>query len=80
VTWTPTPPPVSELSKAQYDGWACCWCGKDLLGVRGTVSAGIARGLSGVHVLDIEVWACGPKCPQRPRRPRPGRLPVQQGG
>lgn len=68
----PEPPPVRELSRAQYSGWACCWCGKSLLDVTGAVSAGIARGSSGVHVLDIGVYACGPECPQMPRG---GRAP-----
>jgi len=52
----PEPPPVSQLSKAQYDGWACCWCGKDIWS--GAVSAGIARGRQGAVVLDVEVYAC----------------------
>lgn len=54
----PEPPPVRNLSRAQCDGWACCWCGKSLLDAKGTVLAGISRGSSGVHVLDIEVYAC----------------------
>lgn len=66
----PEPPPVRELSKAQYDGWACCWCGKGLLDAKGTVSAGISRGSSGVHVLDIEVYACA-GCTVAPERSNP---------
>ncbi len=73
MTQAPEPPPVERLSKAQYDGWACCWCGKSLLHDSGAVSAGIARGNSGVHVLDVEVFACGAACPQGPRSPRSGR-------
>ena len=75
MTWQPAPPPVRELSRAQYSGWACCWCGKSLLDVTGAVLAGISRGSSGVHVLDIEVYAC-PDCagatqtPARPCTPR----------
>lgn len=62
---TPDPPPVGDLSKAQYDGWACCWCGSSLLSVK-AVPAGVSRGSSGVHVLDIEVWAC-PGCAVAPQ-------------
>ncbi|MFD1659993.1 hypothetical protein ACFSL4_17770 [Streptomyces caeni] len=53
------PPPVSALTREQYAGRACCWCGTRLW--RGAVSAGIARGRQGAHVLDAEVWAC-PAC------------------
>lgn len=54
------PPPAADLSYAQYSGWACCWCGTSLLYCSAT-SAGISRGRSGAHVLDIEVYAC-PLC------------------
>jgi hypothetical protein len=57
----PEPPPTRELTYWQYSGWACCWCGKSLLNVRGTVPAGISRGRSGAHIFDIEVYAC-PSC------------------
>lgn len=61
-----TPPPTAELSYAQYSGWACCWCGTQLR--HGAVSAGIARGRDGAHVLDVEVYACpDPDC-------HPGRV------
>ncbi|MFF3873258.1 hypothetical protein [Streptomyces sp. NPDC001978] len=53
------PPPTSDLSYEQYAGRACCWCGKQLQ--HGAVSAGIARGRMGAHVLDVEVYAC-PDC------------------
>lgn len=70
----PEPPPATELNYTQYSGRACCWCGKSLLDVTGVKSAGIARGSSGVHVLDIEVYAC-PDCAaapsQTPVRPVP---------
>lgn len=69
MTWQPKPPPATDLTRAQYSGWACCWCGTSLQ--YGGVSVGIARGRLGVHVLDIEVYACGRKCPKRPRRPQP---------
>jgi len=52
-------PPASSLTRAQHDGHACVWCGKKLW--QGATSAGIARGRSGAHVLDIEVYAC-PDC------------------
>ncbi|WP_328426066.1 hypothetical protein [Streptomyces sp. NBC_00443] len=72
MTWIPKPPAAAELNRAQYSGWACCWCATSLLGVSGVISAGIAEGRMGAHVLDTEVYACGPRCPQRPRRrPRP---------
>lgn len=71
MTWKPTPPPAAiELNYEQYSGRACCWCGTRLW--RGAVSAGIARGSIGAHVLDIEVYACSPRCPERPRRKTPG--------
>ncbi|MFI1728166.1 hypothetical protein ACH40E_02785 [Streptomyces acidicola] len=56
---TRQPPPVTALTYAQKAGWACCFCGKDIW--TGAVSAGIARGRSGAHVLDVEVFAC-PDC------------------
>ncbi|PNG21406.1 hypothetical protein [Streptomyces cahuitamycinicus] len=52
----PQPPAATELTRAQHDGWACCWCGKSLMS--GGVSAGISRGRMGAHALDIEVYAC----------------------
>lgn len=67
----PEPPTTDRLSKAQYDGWACCWCGKGLLDVRGAVSAGISRGRVGAAVLDVEVYAC-PSC-AAPSEPQAGR-------
>lgn len=54
---TRTLPPVRALTRAQHDGWACCWCGRSLFRCGG-ISAGIARGHMGAHVLDIEVYAC----------------------
>lgn len=52
-------PSARDLTRAQHDGRACVWCCKALW--RGAVSAGIARGMSGAHCLDIEVFAC-PGC------------------
>lgn len=71
MTRQPDPPPVEKLTRAQYDGWACCWCGRGLLDVRGAVSAGIARGSVGAVVLDIEVFAC-PGCAAVPVISPPG--------
>jgi hypothetical protein len=67
----PKPPPVTELTKAQHDGWACCWCGMSLL-KQGGRSAGRAEGSAGAHDLSVEVYECGPRCPERPA---PGRIP-----
>ena len=61
----PAPPPVTELTYSQYQGWTCCWCRARL--TKGGVPAGISRGHSGAYVLDIEVYSCGPRCPKRPR-------------
>lgn len=55
----PEPPSAVNLNGEQYAGRACCWCAKALW--HGAVSAGIARGRCGAHVLDIEVYAC-PDC------------------
>lgn len=52
-------PPVEQLSYGQYNGTACVWCSTKL--TTGAVSAGIARGQSGAHILDTEVFAC-PDC------------------
>ncbi|WP_338671468.1 hypothetical protein V1460_00575 [Streptomyces sp. SCSIO 30461] len=49
-------PPVSELNWNQYKGRACFACGKAL--TVGAVNPGRARGRQGVHVLDVDVWAC----------------------
>jgi hypothetical protein len=65
MTCRPTPPPVAELTHGQYSGWNCCWCNTSLKA--GGVSAGISRGEAGSYVLDMEVYACGPRCPKRRR-------------
>ncbi|MFI1401091.1 hypothetical protein [Streptomyces sp. NPDC020681] len=49
-------PSAADLSWEQYGGRACFACGKPL--TVGAVSCGRARGRQGVHVLDVEVWAC----------------------
>ena len=61
-------PSARDLTGAQHDGHACVWCGKPLR--RGAVSAGIARGKSGAHVLDVEVFAC-PDCHTTPHTQTP---------
>ncbi|MGP4084193.1 hypothetical protein [Streptomyces sp. KR55] len=64
-------PSALDLTRAQYSGWACCWCGRRL--TEGGVSAGIARGRSGAHVLDIEVYACLPGVGCGPLHNRTGK-------
>jgi hypothetical protein len=73
MTWKPKPPRAADLSRGQYSGWNCCWCGARL--TRGARSAGRALGSIGDHDLSVEVYECGPRCPTRPRRhKRPQRL------
>jgi hypothetical protein len=67
MTRRPKPPPATGLTYAQYSGWHCCWCHTPL--TNGARSAGRAEGSSGAHDLSVEVYECGPKCPERPRRP-----------
>lgn len=50
-------PSAKALTYAQFSGWACCWCGTSLLRAGG-ISAGVARGSSVAHILDVEVYAC----------------------
>ncbi|OXS35364.1 hypothetical protein CHR28_10170 [Streptomyces sp. XY006] len=61
----PTPPPVSDLTYGQYQGWNCCWCNARLTG--GAVPAGIAQGASGAHDLSMQVYACRICVSQSPR-------------
>ncbi|CAL9476008.1 hypothetical protein SUDANB6_02937 [Streptomyces sp. enrichment culture] len=61
----PEPPPFADLTYHQRAGWACCWCGTSLMRID-AVPAGRSRGRSGAHVLDVDVYACGPTCPQLP--------------
>lgn len=58
-------PDAAELTWAQHQGFACVWCQRRL--TTGAVSAGVARGRIGAHVLDIEVYE-GPCC-RRPPKP-----------
>lgn len=61
---SPRIPPATELTYRQYQGWACVLCGASLAG--GGRSVGRARGdLGGVHRLDVEVYACSPRCPRK---------------
>lgn len=50
-------PSADSLTRPQYNGWACVWCGKELW--HGAVSAGRAEWTQGTG--DIEVYAC-PDC------------------
>ncbi|KMS77714.1 hypothetical protein ACH49_19710 [Streptomyces leeuwenhoekii] len=69
----PEPPPYRDLTYQQRAGWACCWCGTSLLRAGG-VPAGRARGRSGTHVLDVDVYACPTPCrPSMPRQTTPDR-------
>jgi len=52
-------PSAVTLSRAQYSGWACVWCGASL--EHGAVSAGRAEGRVGAVDLSVEVYAC-PGC------------------
>jgi hypothetical protein len=71
---TPPLPSALDLTRAQYNGWACVWCGARL--DKGAKSAGRATGQSGAHDLGIEVYAC-PACavaPQTAPDRRPGAI------
>lgn len=56
-------PAVEELTRAQFDGWACVWCSTPLRA--GASSAGRTEGRLGEHDLSIEVYEC-PACHQAP--------------
>ncbi|MEU1449511.1 hypothetical protein ACFWBS_50995 [Streptomyces mirabilis] len=71
TSWKRKPPRVADLTRAQYSGWDCCWCGKRL--THGARSAGRAQGSSGAYDLSVEVYECGRRCPARPRRPTSSR-------
>ncbi|MEV7389645.1 hypothetical protein [Streptomyces sp. NPDC091215] len=62
----PPLPSALDLTRAQFDGWACVWCGMPLR--KGAVSAGRAEGMLGEHDMSIEVYAC-PACAIAPRTP-----------
>lgn len=49
-------PPVEDLTWRAYQGYDCYACGRRL--TTGAVYRGWARGQSGAHKLDTEVWAC----------------------
>ncbi|MEV8311958.1 hypothetical protein AB0P36_32730 [Streptomyces flavidovirens] len=49
-------PPVRKLSYEAYAGRACYACGRPL--TTGAILVGRATGRAGVHVLDVDVYAC----------------------
>lgn len=77
---------VTELTWAQYAGWACCLCGASLA-AKGGVLAGRVTGRSGAHDLSVDVYACPPssgcgpqRYPQTPVRDlRAGQAPPPGG-
>lgn len=52
-------PAATELTRAQYSGWACVFC--HTLLDKGAVSVGRAEGSVGAVDLSVEVYAC-PGC------------------
>jgi hypothetical protein len=52
-------PAATELSRAQYSGWACVFCSARL--GKGAVSVGRTEGRVGSVDLSVEVYAC-PGC------------------
>lgn len=54
----PRLPAATGLTRAQYSGWACVWCGASLQG--GAIPAGRAIGSIGAHRLDVDVYQCKP--------------------
>lgn len=69
-------PGVEELTRLQFDGWACVWCGASL--GKGAVSAGRAEGRLGAHDLSIEVYAC-PLCAPVQASLVSGPEPIREG-
>ncbi|WP_037648047.1 hypothetical protein [Streptomyces flavidovirens] len=49
-------PPAQKLSYDAYAGRACYACGRTL--TTGAILVGRATGRQGVHVLDVDVYAC----------------------
>jgi hypothetical protein len=68
-------PSALDLTRPQFDGWACVWCGIPLMGMEGVTSAGRAEGRMGAHDMSVEVYAC-PACAIAHLRPPPLALPV----
>lgn len=62
-------PPATTLTRAQYSGWACVWCGNSLQ--NGGVPAGRAQGRIGAHDMGVQVYACR-SCPTPHTTPAPG--------
>jgi hypothetical protein len=61
-------PSALDLTRPQFDGWACVWCGIPLMGMEGVTSAGRAEGRMGAHDMGVEVYAC-PACTVAPMTP-----------
>ncbi|WDV51382.1 hypothetical protein PV963_13850 [Streptomyces coeruleorubidus] len=61
---SPVLPHPTDLTHLQYAGWNCVRCNASLR--NGGVSVGFSRGGVGAYDLDVEVYACGSKCPKRP--------------
>jgi hypothetical protein len=63
-------PPATSLTRPQYDGWACIWCGASIKD--GGIPAGRAQGRIGAHDMSVNVYACK-ACAPAPTGSRPGR-------
>ncbi|MFJ3310293.1 hypothetical protein ACIPSA_46340 [Streptomyces sp. NPDC086549] len=50
-------PHPRDLTRAQYTGWACVWCGRRLLDAKARL-AGRAIGSIGAVVMDVDVYEC----------------------
>lgn len=72
MTDLPTPPPTSELTYGQYQGFNCCWCNTKL--TTGAVEAGVSRGGVGAHVHDNRVYACRDCATARRQPTRPAKV------
>jgi hypothetical protein len=58
-------PDARHLTRAQYAGWACVWCGRPL--TTGATLAGRAVGSIGAHRLDVDVYQCPDCTPVQPQ-------------
>lgn len=65
-------PSALDLTRPQFDGRACVWCGIPLW--KNAVSAGRSEGRLGVHDLSVEVYAC-PLCADAPAPKTPAPVP-----
>ncbi|MGW3152381.1 hypothetical protein ACWDG1_49065 [Streptomyces sp. NPDC001177] len=50
-------PHPRDLTRRQYAGWACVWCGRGLLRVKAQL-AGRSVGSIGAVVMDVDVYEC----------------------